>query len=313
MNYIFINNFTNQVHVFEDLKLQKCLTYIDNTFLNEYQDSKIFVISKDLSLILGYEDQCITDWKEQFAHSITVIENLTFWFMSKSMCFESCNGAEELSAILDENQDRHIFIGGGIDGGYKCYSYMDFYQKIIEIYSPKQNEDMTSIANGISDLKEILVSLKEHVETLGKEESANKEIIELKEELSKYKNDFYFKSVQRQGLDAMIEVLDGMCTLRYNSRNKSQDIVDSIDYGIKLVERALQKTFKIRFVSSKEGDLYNEETMIAYPSDSVPTDDTALSGCVAKSLSPAVYWSLPRVNSSDLEFLYKEESVILFV
>lgn len=139
------------------------------------------------------------------------------------------------------------------------------------------------------------------------------EVISLKEELSKYRNDFYFKSVQRQGLDAMLEVLESMNTLLYNSRTKGVEVTEAIEHGIYLIERALQKIFKIRFESSNEGNEYDEEKMIAYPSDSIFTNDERLSGHVAKSLSPAIYWTIPRVNSTDLEFLYKEESVILYM
>jgi len=317
MNYIFINRFNNQVHIFENTDLRKCFAYKDNSFLNDYDEFKIFVISKDLSLVTSYENNCITDWFDQFERNQNVQGKFYMWFMSNDMKFSSCGNSDEAQISFEYKQDTHIFIGGSIDGGHLCYSYIEFYQYLISLYCCKANTFQDKLVQDVAEVKEILLSLKEQIELSNNNKSngeeADKEIQDLKEELSKYRNDFYFKSVQRQGMDAMLEVLDSMCTLLHNSRNKSQEVIDSIEYGIKLIERALQKSFKIKFISSKVGDHYNEETMIAYPTDSVATNDQNLSGCVAKSLSPAIYWTLPRVNSTDLEFLYKEESVILYI
>lgn len=314
---IIINDFTNQVYIYDELDLRKVFDYKDNTFLNDFTDYQLFSISKDKVCTFDDEDKCKVDWVDRLERVTSIEGKLYLWFMTSDMGFSPLKNTDEAKVSHQFKQDTHIFVGGSVDGDYIHYTYEEFFIKLINLYSSKSDDgDALHLFNSLSELKEMLSTISGKVDNLfenSKKEADNLEICSLKEELSKYRNDFYFKSVQRQGLDAMLEVLESMNTLLYNSRAKGEDVTGAIEHGINLIERALQKTFKIRFESSNEGDEYDEEKMIAYPSDSIFTNDERLSGHVAKSLSPAIYWTIPRVNSTDLEFLYKEESVILYM
>lgn len=314
---IIINDFTNQVHVYDELELRKVFDYKDDHFLNDITDYQLFYMSKDRVCTIGNESKCKVDWLDKFEQSTPIEGKLYLWFMTNEFCFSPLKNVDEAKISHQFKQDTHIFVGGSVDGGGIHYSYEEFFVKLIKLYSSKSDDgDTLSLSNSLSELKEMLSAISGKVDSIienSDKEEDNLEVISLKEELSKYRTDFYFKSVQRQGLDAMLEVLESMNTLLYNSRTKGNDVTGAIEHGISLIERALQKTFKIRFESSNEGDEYDEEKMIAYPSDSIFANDERLSGHVAKSLSPAIYWTIPRVNSTDLEFLYKEESVILYM
>lgn len=314
---IILNDFTNLVYIYDELDLRKVFEYKDNSFLGNFTDYQLFYISKDKACIVGDEDKCKADWVNKLEQTTPIEGKLYLWFMTNEIGFTPLKNVDEARVSYRFKQDTHIFVGGSIDGGDIHYSYEEFFIKLIKLYSSKSKDgDTSKVFNSLSELKEMLSTISEKVDSLienGNKDEDNLEVISLKEELSKYRNDFYFKSVQRQGLDAMLEVLESMNTLLYNSRAKGSDVTGAIEHGINLIERALQKTFKIRFESSNEGDEYDEEKMIAYPSDSQFTENDNLSGHVAKSLSPAIYWTIPRVNSTDLEFLYKEESVILYM
>lgn len=314
---VFFNNFTNLVHVYDELDLRKVFEYKDNSFLNDFTDYQLFYISKDKACVFGNECKCNVDWLDRFEQATPIEGKLYLWFMTNKFCFSPLKNIDEAKISHQIKQDTHIFVGGSVDGGDIHYTYEEFFVKLIKLYTSKpEGGDTSKLYNSLSELKEMLFAISGKVDSIiesSNKDEDNMEVISLKEELSKYRNDFYFKSVQRQGLDAMLEVLESMNTLLYNSRTKGVEVTEAIEHGIYLIERALQKTFKIRFESSNEGNEYDEEKMIAYPSDSIFTNDERLSGHVAKSLSPAIYWTIPRVNSTDLEFLYKEESVILYM
>lgn len=314
---VFFNDFTNLIHVYDELDLRRVFEYKDSSFLSDFTDYQLFYISKDKACVLGNEDKCNIDWLDRLEQATPIEGKLYLWFMTNEFCFSPLKNVDEAKTSHQIKQDTHIFVGGSVDGGDIHYTYEEFFVKLINLYTSKSKDSETSnLYNSLSELKEMLFAISEKVDSLTDSSSKDEdymEVISLKEELSKYRNDFYFKSVQRQGLDAMLEVLESMNTLLYNSRTKGVDVTGAIEHGINLIKRALQKTFKIRFESSNEGDEYDEEKMIAYPSDSIFTNDERLRGHVAKSLSPAIYWTIPRVNSTDLDFLYKEESVILYM
>lgn len=315
---VFINKITEVVHIFDGLENRKSFEYKDLSFLNGISEFQLFYISNNEIQPEAFADKCKSDWLDRFEKSINVNGVLYLWFMTNDLCFVPLKNVAEAKNSYQQKQDTHIFVGGNPDESVQQYNYLDFYRCLIQLYTTEREKNESSELNqNLMEIKDSLGKITDKVDSLiesRKEEiEDNADISALKEELSKYRNDFYFKSVQRQGLDAMIEVWESMYTLLYNSRTKGSDVIETIEYNINLIERALQKTFKIRFDSSAEGDMYNEEKMIAYPSDSIFTSDEQLRGRIAKSLSPAVYWTLPRVNSSDMEFLYKEECVILYM
>lgn len=49
---VFFNNFTNLVHVYDELDLRKVFEYKDNSFLNDFTDYQLFYISKDKACVL---------------------------------------------------------------------------------------------------------------------------------------------------------------------------------------------------------------------------------------------------------------------
>lgn len=315
---VFINKITESVHIFDGLENKKSFEYKDLSFLNDISDFQLFCISNNEIQFEGFEDKCKSDWLDRFEKAINVNGLLYLWFMTDDLCFVPLKNIAEAKNSYQLKKDTHIFVGGNPGESVKQYNYIEFYRCLIQLYATESEMDKSSeLSQNLIEIKDSINKMSDKVDSLlesKKEETEdNNEISALKEELSKYRSDFYFKSVQRQGLDAMIEVWESMYTLLYNSRTKGSDVIETIEYNINLIERALQKTFKIRFASSAEGETYNEEKMIAYPSDSIFTSDEQLRGRIAKSLSPAVYWTLPRVNSSDMEFLYKEECVILYM
>ena len=314
---IFINEFTNLVHVYDGTELRKTFEYQDDSFLKEWNTFQIVYISKRDSSTDIFDNHYKKDWVSRFEKSIKVEGKLYLWFMSNDMCFVPLNNIDEAKTSYQLKQDTHVFVGGTVDGDCKHYTYNDFYQVLIQLYCHNNEEkECTDIRDSLLGITEQINALSNKVTSIIEElnnSNDKAEVESLKDELSKYRNDFYFKSVQRQGLDAMIEILESMCTLLYNSRSKGTEVTCAIEHGVELIKRALQKNFKIKFVTSSDGDVYNEERMVAYPTESIQTNDDQLSGHVAKSVSPAIYWTLPRINSSDVDFLYKEETVILYM
>jgi len=318
MNYIFINNFSKRVIIFENRAKKLQFAYTDLFFLNDYPDCSIFYFSKEAKYLTQFENLCIKDWEDVFYSTQQIFGTPYLWFMTDDMTFEPTSDRNNAKESLLTKSDTHFFVDGVVNGGYKKFSFEEFCILLINSYFPSLEASNTdsSFIKDIENLKSVIISLNEKIEALpNKLQTILSENLETsyKSEIAIYRNDFYFKSVQRQGLDALIEVLENLYTQLYNSRNSGIDVQNAINYGIQLVERSLKNTFHIRFKSSNIGSAYDEQTMVSFSNESIQTDSIEMKNCVAKSISPAIYWTLPMVNSSEQEFLYKEENVILYV
>lgn len=313
MKHIFINDYMEEAYVYENAEFQEKFGYKDYLFLNNYEDFDICIISSQCSSLPQYEEICLNGWAEKLSQRILGDSKGNLWFINKDMnfCPYRC---EKTSDALAMGNGSHIFIGGKLGG--ECSLSMDeFCKTIIDLYTAKEEADIEEDIDDLSDIKEAISLIKDDIqavkEMLSKNEE-NDEVSFLKDELSYYRNDFYLKSVQRLGLDALLEILESMCSRLFMSANASVEVKESLSYDIKLVERALINKFNVRFVRSSEGTPFNEHTMTTFPDDSIISEDVNLKGCVAASVSPAIFWTIPRVNSGETSFLYKEESVVLY-
>ena len=319
MKHIFINDFLEQYFVYEEDTLVKKDGYTDPEFIKEYSDFDLCLISNNSNLLSQYDELVLKDWQDRFLKSIGKSTKSKLWFMGKNLQFHLLEPLQNLSADMIADSIPHICIGGGFDGCDLQLSIGDFCLRVIELYKPRVNESQTNnIDKDLLALKNSVATLNEGIDEIKQLLKSNNdsELDEinrsLKEELTAYRADFYLKSVQRLGLDALLEIMDRLCTRLYNSSNSSDEIKEVLNYVINLIERTLRSKFHVRCVSSESGTQFNSETMIAYPDDSISTEDTSLIGCVAQSISPAIYWTIPRVNSCEMEFLYKEENVVLY-
>lgn len=319
MKHIFINDFLEQYFVYEEDALVKKDEYTNPEFIKEYSDFDLCLISNNSNLLSQYDELVLKDWQDRLLKSIGKSTKSKLWFMGKNLQFHLLEPLQNPSADMNADNIPQICIGGGFDGCDLQISIEDFCLRVIELYKPRVNEEPTNnIDKDLLDLKDSVATLNEGVDEIKQllKSSNDRESDEinrsLKEELTAYRADFYLKSVQRLGLDALLEIMDRLCTRLYNSSNSSDETKEVLKYAINLIERTLRSKFHIRCVSSESGSQFDSETMIAYPDDSISTEDTALFGCVAQSISPAIYWTIPRVNSDEKEFLYKEESVVLY-
>lgn len=142
----------------------------------------------------------------------------------------------------------------------------------------------------------------------------NSEIInELRKELAAYKNDFYLKSMQNFGVNIVIELLERLYTEKnlITQKGNVSDNLKSLEQIISFCEIKIKKlNLKVRH--STIGEEFDGSRMVNYD-DKVSTDNDNLKGRVAYSISPAVYWTLPRVNApGEDELLIKEEIVALY-
>lgn len=138
-------------------------------------------------------------------------------------------------------------------------------------------------------------------------------IDDLRKELAAYKNDFYQKSMLNFGVNTAIEILERLYTER-NLLKQSTNIDGELDRITKIISfcEIKIKKLNLKVSYSSEGDEFDSSRMITYD-DKVSTDNEDLKDCVAYSISPAIYWTLPRVNApGEDELLIKEETVALY-
>lgn len=138
-------------------------------------------------------------------------------------------------------------------------------------------------------------------------------IEDLRKELAAYKNDFYQKSMMKFGVNTVIEILERLYTEKnlLMQKGNADDELDRIAQIISFCEAKIKKlNLKVRL--SSEGDEFDGGRMVSFD-DKVVTDDENKKGRVAYSISPAIYWTLPRVNApGEDELLIKEETVALY-
>ena len=139
------------------------------------------------------------------------------------------------------------------------------------------------------------------------------EVIEdLRKELTAYKNDFYQKSMMKFGVNTVVEILERLYTEKnLLKQNDNSEELERIMLIISFCEAKMKK-LNLRVRLSSDGDEFDGGRMISYD-DKVATDDENMKGRVAYSISPAIYWTLPRVNApGEDELLIKEETVALY-
>ena len=143
--------------------------------------------------------------------------------------------------------------------------------------------------------------------------NGSSEVIEdLRKELAAYKNDFYQKSMMKFGVNTAIEILERLYTEKnLLKQNENSEELERITQIISFCEAKMKK-LNLRVRLSSDGDEFDGGRMVSYD-DKVATDDENMKGRVAYSISPAIYWTLPRVNApGEDELLIKEETVALY-
>ena len=195
---------------------------------------------------------------------------------------------------------------------------------LINTSSPlRETKDIKELKSFISDSFEALNKKQSETNYLVTEiynresevsSNGGSEVIEdLRKELAAYKNDFYQKSMMKFGVNTVIEILERLYTEKnlLMQKGNADDELDRIAQIISFCEAKMKKlNLKIRL--SSEGDEFDGGRMVSFD-DKVVTDDENKKGRVAYSISPAIYWTLPRVNApGEDELLIKEETVALY-
>ena len=108
---IFINEFTNLVHVYDGTELRKTFEYQDDSFLKEWNTFQLVYISKRDSSTDIFDNHYKKDWVSRFEKSIKVEGKLYLWFMSNDMCFVPLNNIDEAKTSYQLKQDTHVFVG----------------------------------------------------------------------------------------------------------------------------------------------------------------------------------------------------------
>lgn len=194
---------------------------------------------------------------------------------------------------------------------------------LINTSSPqRETKDIKELKSFISDSFEALNKKQSETnylvtEIYNREPEASSngslEIIEdLRKELAAYKNDFYQKSMMKFGVNTAIEILERL----YIEKNllKQNENSEELERIIQIISfcEAKMKKLNLRVRLSSDGDAFDGGRMVSYD-DKVATDDENMKGRVAYSISPAIYWTLPRVNApGEDELLIKEETVALY-
>ena len=154
-----------------------------------------------------------------------------------------------------------------------------------------------------------IISLLEN-STTGNNNGKDALVSELKSQLEEYKVDFYYKTMRKYGIDAMLDVVEYLYT-RMEESNETEEVIYK-----RIIDRIEQRTLKdklnVRTYSSEIGVPFDASRMISYSGDSIQTDDESKHNTVARSVRPAFYWTMPMVNGQESEYLFKEEVVILY-
>lgn len=320
MTHIIINDISQKVYIYDGQKLRKEIEYKDNFFLREFNDYDVCYISPDGDVLSACPDKCLVGWKEKMNDYLELESPVYYWFMDSQMRLISIGDIETAKEDYLDKKGSHVFIGCMAEGARFHYSLDEFCKLIIEAFFPKQEVPNIDgqLTQELSSIKRMMEALSEKmdifIQSSGESKFNENDIVRsLKEEIAQYRNDFYFKSVQRQGLDAILEVYENMCIQLYNARTKEDSIKNTIQFGLTMIERALKTAFHVKLVRSQQGVPFDEETMTPFSEDCVETDDPNLKKCVAFSVIPGIIWTIPRVNSTEREFLYKEECVALYI
>ena len=183
------------------------------------------------------------------------------------------------------------------------------------------------------DIKGLKSYLEESLETINKKQTEvqylvseiynrssetsntnSSEIIEdLRKELLAYKNDFYQKSMLKFGVNTAIEILERLYIEKnlLKQKENANEELNRITQIITFCETIIKK-LNLKVIYSSEGEEFDGNRMVTYD-DKVYTNNENLKGRVAYSISPAIYWTLPRVNDPGKdELLIKEEAVTLY-
>ena len=339
MWHIFINDFTEEFMIYKDLLFIKKESFSDYSFLYKYNDYDICYITEDSDILPADKDKCLVGWEQKLV-SLYGDKDSYLWFMNLNMSFCSTKGHAARESYRD-NHGTHIFVGDLSSSKEICIPWDAFCTQIIKLYHGDANTNQcteTDLMSHILEIKESINNLlgnkdvvKEHiVNDSSFEANINKKLdyiistIEmqsgdrsddsvdiLKEELDTYRSDFYLKSVKRMGLDAIINILEHFCNLYHDSNDDTND-KEIYKTAITYIENVLKRSMRVSCFYTQQGESFDPDTMIAYEGDYVSTNDDELRGKVAESIVPAIYWTLPRINSEDQEYLYKEEVVVLY-
>lgn len=194
---------------------------------------------------------------------------------------------------------------------------------LINTSSPqRETKDIKELKSFISDSFEALNKKQSETNYLvteiynrEPEASSNGSLVvieDLRKELAAYKNDFYQKSMMKFGVNTTIEILEQL----YAEKNLLKQNENSVELERILLIisfcEAKMKKLNLRVRLSSDGDEFDGDRMVSYD-DKVATDDEKMKGRVAYSISPAIYWTLPRVNAPGADdLLIKEEIVALY-
>lgn len=194
---------------------------------------------------------------------------------------------------------------------------------LINASSPqRESKDIKELKSFISDSFEALNKKQSETNYLVTEiynrepeasSNGSSEVIEdLRKELAAYKNDFYQKSMMKFGVNTAIEILERLYTEKnLLKQSENAEELKRITQIISFCEAKMKK-LNLRVSLSSDGDEFDGGRMVSYD-DKVATDDENMKGRVAYSISPAIYWTLPRVNApGEDELLIKEETVALY-
>lgn len=194
---------------------------------------------------------------------------------------------------------------------------------LINTSSPqRETKDIKELKSFISDSFEALNKKQSETNYLvteiynrEPEASSNGSLVvieDLRKELAAYKNDFYQKSMMKFGVNTTIEILERLYTEKnLLKQNENSEELERILLIISYCEAKMKK-LNLRVRLSSDGDEFDGDRMVSYD-DKVATDDEKMKGRVAYSISPAIYWTLPRVNAPGADdLLIKEEIVALY-
>lgn len=187
--------------------------------------------------------------------------------------------------------------------------------------SGRSGNDVAGLKDTIGNMAETLrqtryfaEELYNNMSTRANTSGSEARIEELQNELGKYKNDFFLK-VSLQYVNSAIEMLCIMYEDLYNLKSiegPESPSVERMQRVIAACEAYVKRWKIVRIRKSNSGDPWDPNSMRAYD-DRILTEREELKGHVACSISPAFFWTLPRVNAPDTEhLLLKEETIALF-
>lgn len=345
MNYYFYNYISEQVWMCDDSGYLDAVSMSASNLPKEPEEIVRFVIGDNLFSPRIYPN---ADWHTYMTGQIGAEMTLYFWFEGNGLI-----KPEKEEAIINRDKGIHIFVLSDTEtsinsnvqftGKILKMSIKDFCNRIVHGYkaekcpSPDQWHDIKTLLDSIN---QNILTLSHRVESLscgtpyGRNSSLSESdkkyldqkfnhlvdqypntggnetlLNQLNEELSQYKNDFYFKN-QRTGLDGMIEILDD---IYIRIQNQSDDSIKKALVKVAaMMERRMERCFHVVCRHSAVGTPFDGKIMYTHE-DMISTSDVTKKSTVAVSMTPAVFWCIPRVNAEgQSEFLYQQELVILY-